>query len=79
GPDAAVDAGRATCTPAGGCALGPPCGNRCCGAGEHCEAGECRCGGRPACMVGDHCAAPGPIGDNACGSICCGASGPCPL
>jgi hypothetical protein len=32
-------------------------------------------------MVGDECAAAGPIGPSQCGSICCGpASGtPCPL
>lgn len=68
----------ASCAPSGGCATGPSCGNACCGPGERCDNGTCRCGSNPACGVGDTCAVVGPAGGDTCGSFCCGASGPCP-
>jgi len=66
------------CHPSGTCANGPACGASCCASGERCEGGTCLCGTSPACGAGDTCEAPGPLGGDACGSICCGASGPCP-
>jgi len=76
--DGGTDAPPAACAPSGGCPAGPVCGVICCKAGEHCENGVCRCGMNAGCPNGDICAAPGPIGGDACGSICCGTSGPCP-
>jgi len=72
------DAGVGACAPAGACASGPVCGGGCCAAGEECVGGTCRCGNGAACGVGDSCAAAGPIGQDSCGSICCGANAPCP-
>lgn len=77
--DAPLDAAPASCGPTGSCAMGPTCGAGCCAAGERCDRGTCRCGDNPACGVGDECAAAGPMGGDACGIVCCGASGPCPL
>jgi hypothetical protein len=57
------------------CGVGPPCGDDCCGRGEYCVNGACRCGDGPACGDGDTCVAPGPY---SCGVVCCGASAPCP-
>jgi hypothetical protein len=39
------------CEPVAGteCTLGPPCGDGCCGQGEQCVEGECRCGDGAAC------------------------------
>ena len=36
-------------------------------------------GGSKACGQGDTCEPYGPLGTDQCGSVCCGASGPCPL
>jgi hypothetical protein len=36
------------------------------------------CGTNPACGTGDTCEAPGPVGGDRCGTVCCGRSGPCP-
>lgn len=66
------------CQPTGTCTSGPGCGEICCGVGEQCVAGTCMCGTGPTCGDGDACEAAGPIGGDACGAICCGASGPCP-
>src|SRR5262245_42946740 len=66
------------CAASGTCPAGPSCNGRCCAAGEHCEGGTCMCGSQPACPQGDMCAAPGPVGGDSCGSICCGITGPCP-
>jgi hypothetical protein len=74
----AQGSGARVCLPSGGCAAGPKCGLACCRSGEHCENNVCRCGNQSACGVGDGCEAAGPIGQDGCGSICCGASGPCP-
>jgi hypothetical protein len=76
--DAGVDADPLSCGASGGCPDSPACGAFCCKNGERCVAGTCQCGGRPACGTGDLCEAPGPIGMDRCGSICCGVSGPCP-
>ena len=71
-----------TCEPSGSCLQGPPCGQLCCGSGEQCivlEVGPvCACGEGPPCEVGDSCEAAGPIGEDGCGSICCGGTDPCP-
>lgn len=71
-----------SCEPSGSCLQGPPCGDDCCGAGEACVEGElgptCACGDGPACEVGDSCEAVGPVGDDGCGTICCGGIDPCP-
>jgi hypothetical protein len=49
------------------CGGGVLCGARCCGIGESCENGECRCGDGPHC-VGDHgCVEPETAG---CGTRC---------
>jgi hypothetical protein len=69
----------AACEPTANCMSGPVCGNACCGVGERCEAGICTCGGQKACTMGDICATGGPIGTDACGSVCCGQTQPCPL
>lgn len=62
-----------------GCA-GPFCEGICCGQGERCEFGQCTCGGGLPCEGDDLCASGGPIGNDACGQVCCGPiSGPCPL
>src|SRR5258706_9566995 len=76
--DGGVDANPASCAASGGCPSGPACGLLCCKQGERCDNGTCKCGMAAACGANDSCEAPGPIGGNACGSICCGASGPCP-
>jgi hypothetical protein len=69
------------CGPSGGCQNGPLCGEVCCEAGESCTNGSCSCGGQAACTMGDVCASGGPAGSNAsaCGAICCGVTGPCPI
>lgn len=74
-----VDANPMSCAPFGGCSAGPVCGALCCGAGERCENGACRCGSQAACGSGDSCERGGPAGGDSCGTFCCGASGPCPL
>ena len=76
--DAGVDANPMSCAASGGCPQGPACGVYCCGFGEKCVLGACKCGSAAACGQGDQCEAPGPIGGDACGSLCCGATGPCP-
>ena len=77
-PPSTVDADPLVCLPAGGCALGPNCGETCCGTGEHCVAGGCHCGTGNACGPGDHCESAGPATPNGCGTFCCGATSPCP-
>jgi hypothetical protein len=76
--DGGVDADPAYCGATNGCPVGPACGAVCCGQGEKCESGVCRCGGGAACGDGNTCEAAGPLGAELCGSICCGSSGPCP-
>src|SRR5262249_31058555 len=73
------DANPASCAADNVCTNGVACGAYCCNAGEHCVNGACMCGTGPACGTGDTCAGPGPSGGDACGTTCCGASGPCPL
>jgi hypothetical protein len=75
------DGGLRDCNPSGTCTSGPVCGIRCCGEGEWCDTSTdtCHCGAGDSCMMGDMCAAAGPVGPPACGIICCGTSGPCPL
>ena len=72
----------ATCQPSGSCLQGPPCGDDCCGSGEQCVVGEvgpiCACGQGPPCEVGQSCEAAGPVGEDGCGTICCGGADPCP-
>lgn len=73
------DANPATlCQPMGTCTMGVGCGSTCCNPGEKCVFGTCKCGDNAACGTGDSCEAAGPVGGDACGSICCGMSGPCP-
>lgn len=73
------------CAPSGMCKTGPQCGNACCNLGERCNlvngTDTCMCGNLPACVNGNHCASAGAMGQNACGTICCGGMGgpPCPL
>jgi hypothetical protein len=69
----------ATCTPDSnnGC-TGPMCNGSCCGAGESCTPNGCSCGGGPACTDGNTCQA-GLVMENQCGTLCCGATMPCPL
>jgi hypothetical protein len=71
-----------SCAPSGSCLQGPPCGDTCCGSGEQCIAGElgptCACGEGPACDVGLACESAGPVGEDGCGTICCGGTDPCP-
>jgi hypothetical protein len=71
------DANPASCAADLACP-GPSCGGYCCNAGEKCVNDACTCGGQPGCGSGDTCASAGPAGGSACGSICCGKSGPCP-
>jgi hypothetical protein len=77
-PDAGVIDGPAACNPSGGCSTGVACGAVCCAAGERCDEGVCRCGSAPGCTGDDVCAAAGPVGQDGCGSVCCGESSPCP-
>ncbi len=79
GVDALIDrdAHSADCLPSGDCGGGPACGPICCDVGERCVAGECKCGGADACGAGDVCTS-GPQPKDGCGSVCCGASQPCP-
>jgi hypothetical protein len=58
---------------------GPMCEGICCGQGERCESGRCSCNGGARCDNGDLCAPAGPQGPDACGVVCCGSTGPCPL
>jgi hypothetical protein len=76
--DAGVDATPTACGPSGGCPQGPVCGVLCCKSGERCVSGTCRCGNGSACGTNDTCEAAGPVGNDQCGFVCCGASGPCP-
>lgn len=77
-----VDLAR-NCTPnCSRCQSGVCCGAVCCREGEWCDVATatCRCGNGPACRVDQICATGGPIGQNQCGSICCGdPQNPCPL
>jgi hypothetical protein len=76
---ASTDLAAPACGACGAC-LGPCCGSSCCGAGERCDNGVCRCGNNPACGAGQQCAAGGPIQPGVtCGFICCGNGVPCPL
>ena len=77
-PPSTVDADPLVCFAAGSCPLGPNCGDKCCGVGEHCVAGACHCGTGNACGPGDQCEAAGPMMINGCGTFCCGATSPCP-
>jgi hypothetical protein len=76
--DGGVDAPPTACGASGGCPQGPVCGALCCGSGERCTNGVCRCGTLPGCGAGDTCEAAGPIGNDQCGFVCCGVSGMCP-
>jgi hypothetical protein len=76
--DAGVDANPMSCAAFGGCPQGPVCGAFCCKTGERCVNGTCRCGTLPGCGSGDSCEAAGPTGNDQCGAVCCGVSGPCP-
>jgi hypothetical protein len=76
--DGGVDANPLSCGASGGCPEGPACGASCCKRAESCVNGTCQCGTKPACGSGDSCETVGPIGGNRCGTLCCGASGPCP-
>jgi len=77
-----VDLAR-NCTPnCNRCASGVCCGSLCCNEGEYCDpvSNSCRCGNGPACRVDQICATGGPVGQNQCGSVCCGdPRNPCPL
>jgi len=73
------DANPASCAKVDPCTAGPSCGDLCCNQGEHCVDGACKCGEHDACKTGDLCSGPGPAGGEACGTICCGKTGPCPL
>lgn len=60
-----------------GCA-GPYCNGTCCGFGEACVNGTCQCGGQSTCVGGNSCQS-GLPNETQCGSVCCGAIGPCPV
>ncbi len=73
-----IDANPSSCAPGSGCTgFGPICNGSCCNAGETCVNGVCMCGNHAGCGDKDTCS--GPAMQNACGSVCCGGSGPCPL
>lgn len=67
-----------TCTAQTECTNGGiACGGRCCGKGENCTGGVCRCGAGPHCVGDTHfcvtsSANPGITG---CGDVCCGLPG----
>jgi len=67
------------CEPVAGtaCTLGPACGDGCCGQGEQCVEGVCRCGDGAACGEGEICGSAEPIGPDGCGVTCCPPEGPC--
>jgi hypothetical protein len=67
----------AGCEPSGGCPSGPACDATCCKSGERCVSGVCMCAGHAACTLGDMCTSP-IVSQDGCGSVCCGATGPCP-
>src|SRR5262245_66137552 len=72
-PDAALDAVPdalySQCRPSGNCTDGPACGGVCCGPGEQCISGVCKCGQEPACTGGDTCQSGGPMLPAVCGSV----------
>jgi hypothetical protein len=73
-----IDANPSSCEPSTGCdGFGPLCNGTCCNAGEKCVNDACMCGDHAGCGDKDRCS--GPAMQNACGSVCCGGSGPCPL
>jgi len=74
--DASSSRDGLSCAAEGSCA-GPMCGTTCCQDGEACISGTCMCGSEPACTGGNHCAA-AVLGQDRCGSICCGATSVCP-
>ena len=54
------------------------CGARCCGRGENCMDGECRCGAAPHCVGDTHfcvTSSGGNPGITGCGDVCCGLPG----
>jgi hypothetical protein len=59
------------------CALGPPCGDACCGQGERCVAGACACGDGAACSGGDICGSPDALPGDGCGTTCCAPGSSC--
>jgi hypothetical protein len=73
------DGGGGFCVPNGFCSDGVECNGQCCGPGESCNQGFCTCGQNAPCIQGDICATGGPVGEDGCGSICCGVTTPCPL
>ncbi len=79
---ASVDSGTHTCVGfGGGCLTGVSCGSGCCGSGEWCDSGTCRCGNDVACTGLNHCGGATLGGGLGCGTTCCGALGGtlCPL
>jgi hypothetical protein len=69
-----ADMGDRVCGPTcSRCETGACCGNSCCGAGEWCDNGTCRCGSGPACVMGQPCVAALPpiLPVSHCGTMCC--------
>jgi len=64
------------CQPSGACSTGVSCNSSCCGPGEQCVNGVCKCGSGSACSGGNTCQSVVAQPDQ-CGTVCCGVS-PCP-
>ena len=65
------------CQPSGSCASGAACNGMCCGPGEQCVNGTCKCGTAAACSGGNTCQSMVAEPDQ-CGTVCCGVT-PCPV
>jgi hypothetical protein len=75
------DIAGVSCSSTGGkCPLSVPCGDVCCARGEWCDANlKCHCGQNGACPMGEYCSGVGAVGQNGCGTFCCGNGVPCPF
>ncbi|HEY5920330.1 MAG TPA: hypothetical protein VIV11_01610, partial [Kofleriaceae bacterium] len=77
-PPIMTGTGRCAPDPDEGCTEGPSCNGMCCGRGEACDGGVCRCNGGIRCTSGDTCQAA--LGEpDQCGTTCCGGPTLCPF
>jgi len=67
-------AGTSPCAPQMIGCRGPSCGTVCCGLGEQCVGGQCRCGAGSPCQYPYVCAAM--VTQPQCGSMCCDDTAP---
>ena len=79
-PPVMTGTGRCAPDPDQGCLYGPMCNGMCCGYGESCDGGVCRCNNGPRCntAAGDKCEYAITTPDM-CGELCCGPDIGCPF